>query len=140
MKPPRLQDDGDPTVGESLASAIEAVGELVEVHIALAKAELAQEARSMALAVVPLLAALPLLVAGYLLLCMGAADALGAVIAPGAGYAIVGGVNVIGGAAAIRYALGRFRKRGKPEVTLASELAATARAVVPAVEGSSDEQ
>lgn len=84
---------------------------LVTQHIALAKMELAEDAKAIGGELGRMAVFVPFLLTGYALLCGALAVLLGAWIGMAGGLAVVGAANVIGGVVGIWRAVNRLRTR-----------------------------
>jgi uncharacterized membrane protein YqjE len=84
---------------------------LVSQHLALARLELAEDAKALGLDVARIIAFVPFVLVGYLFLC----GALSVVLAGWLGYAgalaVVGGLNVVGGGIGIWRSLADLQSR-----------------------------
>ena len=90
---------------------------VVSEHLALARAELRDDGRALALDAVRILVFLPLVIVGYGLLCAGLAVALSAWIGLALSFAIVGGVNVLVGGVGAALAATKLKQRPVLEST-----------------------
>jgi len=84
---------------------------LVSHHIALARLELAEDARAIGVSVGTIAALAPFVLVGYTLLCAALAMAISPWVGMAGGLAIVGGVNVLGGIGGILFAVHKLRTR-----------------------------
>lgn len=84
---------------------------LVSQHVALARMELAEDARAIGISVGTIAALAPFVLVGYTLLCGALALAIAPWVGLAGGLALVGGVNVLGGAGGILLAVNRLRAR-----------------------------
>lgn len=111
--------------------AVESFGELAQVHVSLARAELIHDIRGLARDIALLAFAVPLIATGYVLLCGAASSALTPWTTQAGGLAIVGGLNLgVGGIAAWRAAVSL---RTPPQLisTVGADLALSAKGVLP---------
>jgi uncharacterized membrane protein YqjE len=90
-----------PGVTDLVARLVDGLGHLLAQHVALARIELAEEARGVGRALGTMALFVPLLVVGYAMLCFGVAFALapwlslpGAVLLIAAANLIIGGLGV----------------------------------------------
>jgi uncharacterized membrane protein YqjE len=88
-------------VTDLVGRLVDGLGQLLAQHVALARLELSEEARSLSRALGTLALFTPLLVVGYAMLCFGLAFALarwlsvpGAVLLVGAANLVAGGVGL----------------------------------------------
>jgi uncharacterized membrane protein YqjE len=98
----RDEQEQPPGVTDLVARLVDGLGQLIAQHVALARLELGEEARSVSRALGTLALFTPLLVVGYAMLCFGLAFALapvlslpGAVLLVGAANLVVGGVGLV---------------------------------------------
>lgn len=128
-----LPEEADDTVGQLLVFVVDALGELAELHIALARAELARDFKSFLRDAAPLLVAVPVLGAGYLLSCVAFALALAPLLGGAGGFLAVGIGNLIAGGIAARYSLSRLRSRQLVIATVGLEAERSAVSMVRAL-------
>lgn len=92
-----------------VARLTEGFSKLVTQHLALARVELLEDARSMGMDVALIAAFVPFILVGYALLC----GALVALLAPPLGWAgalaLVGALNLVGGIVGVLRAAGRLK-------------------------------
>lgn len=127
----RPPDAGDNTFGEVAARAVDSFSDLVQVHIALAKAELARDASRLAHDILPLAAAVPLLLTSYLLLSLAFAAALSPWMSAAAGLGVAGLVNLMFGAMGVGFSLWRLGRAPLVTKSLTTDLVRTAASVLP---------
>jgi uncharacterized membrane protein YqjE len=84
---------------------------LVTQHIALAKMELAEDAKALGGELGRMAVFVPFILTGYALLCGALAVLLGTWIGMAGGLAVVGAANVLGGGVGIWRAVNRLRAR-----------------------------
>jgi len=87
-----------PGVTDLVGRLVDSLGQLIAQHVALARLELSEEARSMGRALGTLALFIPLLVVGYALLCLALALALGHFLPLAWAVCAVGGANLLAGA------------------------------------------
>jgi uncharacterized membrane protein YqjE len=127
----RPPDAGDKTFGEVAARAVDSFSDLVQVHIALAKAELARDASRLAHDILPLAAAVPLLMTSYLLLSLALAAVLTTWMSTAAGLGAAGLGNLVLGVIAVGAS---FWRLGRPPLlieTLEADLVRSAQTILP---------
>lgn len=98
-------------IAAQVSRMADGLSRLVSQHIALAKLELAADARAVGVSVATIAALAPFVLVGYTLLCAAAAWAIAPWVGIAGGLAIVGGVNVAGGIGGILYAVRRLQTR-----------------------------
>jgi uncharacterized membrane protein YqjE len=86
-----------PGVTDLVAKLVDGLGQLIAQHVALARIELAEEARSVSRSLGTLAVFTPLLVVGYAMLCFGVAFALGPLLSLPGAVLLVGAANLIVG-------------------------------------------
>lgn len=128
IRPPEA---GEKTFGEVAARAVDSFSDLVQVHIALAKAELARDASRLAHGILPLAVALPLLMTAYLLLSLAMAETLTSWMSTQAGLGAMGLGNLALGVTAVAVSFWRLGRPLLVAKNLASDLAQTAQSVLP---------
>jgi hypothetical protein len=116
----------EPSFGERMMVAIDAIGELVERHVALAAAELSRDARRVGADLVPLVVALPLLVCGWALLCAAAAAAMAPWLGAAWSLAAVGAANLAAGGGGAVIGVRRLQRPGHATLTVGAALVETA--------------
>lgn len=128
-QPMPVTKDPSPALSELLARIADGLGTLVSEHVALARLELTEEAKTWGGAIAKVAIFLPFVLFGYGFLCAALAAALAprlgigwALFAVGAGNAALGGIGVF-------VALARVRQREGLEGTMA-ELKQSASALV----------
>lgn len=114
-------------MGELLAYAVDSFGDLVALHIALTRAELARDAGRVAADLVPLGVGAVLVMVGYLMLCIAGGSGLGFYIGPVGGFAVVGGANLLVGGLAIRRAAAHLARPIDLDLSLGAEVKESAR-------------
>ncbi|MDP2307944.1 MAG: phage holin family protein [Pseudomonadota bacterium] len=112
-------DPEDETVGQLVSRLTDELAQQAALHVELAKAELARDAKALlkdaeALGkdAAPLAIAVPLLGLGYVFACVALALALVPWIGAAGGLAIVGALNLIAGGVAAHTSVTRLRSRG----------------------------
>lgn len=90
------------SVGELVSRVADAFGEQAGLHVELAKAELARDARALSSAAAPLALGIPLLSLGYLFTNGAGALALGNWIGFAGGFGVVGLLNLVVGGIVVR--------------------------------------
>jgi hypothetical protein len=127
----RPPEAGEKTFGEVAARAVDSFSDLVQVHIALAKAELARDVTRLARDLLPLAAAVPLLMTGYLLLSLAAAAALTTWMSTAAGLGTTGLANLALGGTAVGVSIWRLGRPPMVAKNLEADLVGTAQSVLP---------
>jgi hypothetical protein len=123
---------------ELVARLVDGIGQLLAQHVALARLELSEEARTVGRAVGTMALFVPLLIVGYAMLCLGIAFALSPFLSVPGAVLLVGLVNLVGGGVAL-FRIYRTLKRPVLEESAeavresARALAAEARGEVPGV-------
>jgi hypothetical protein len=112
------QPDRSGSIVATIGKLTDGFSTLVTQHIALAKMELAQDARVVGGELGRMAAFVPFLIVGYALLCGALAVMLGTWLGLAGGLAAVGAANVIGGGLGIYHALQRLRSRSVMDGTL----------------------
>ncbi len=109
-------DVNEQTVGQLAGHVAEALAEQAELHVELAKAQIAREvsvvgneAKTLAKDALPLVAAVPLIAVGYVFACVAAALALATLIGTPGGVAVVAALNLLLGIAAAWTSVSRLR-------------------------------
>jgi len=97
----RGKENERPGVTDLVSRLVDGLGQLLAQHIALARIELGEEARSVARALGAMALFLPLLLVGYAMLCFGLAFALSPLFGVPGAVALVGGVNLLAGGAGL---------------------------------------
>lgn len=120
----------DRTVGEALARAVDAISDLIQLHLSLAKAEIRRDAARLGVDLLPVVLSVPLIVVGYLLLAFAASVALEPWLGAAGGLVVIGGLHVLVGGVALWMGVNRLRLGGPPALTITSELRRTALHVV----------
>ncbi len=105
-------------VGREIARMADGLGKLLTEHLALAKLELAEDAKVMATQVAKIAAFVPFILVGYALLCAALALWLARWLGAAGGFAVVGGVNVVAGAFGVYRASARLRSHKVLDDTL----------------------
>lgn len=106
----RPPEAGQKSLGDVAALAVESFSDLVQVHIALAKAELARDMSRLAHDLLPLAVALPLLVTAYLLISLAIAATLNPWMSPQAALGTMGFTNLAFGLASVGVSRWRFAR------------------------------
>ncbi len=119
----------DDTILQLASTVAEALGDQVEVHVDLARAEFARDARALLANAAPLAVGLPLLLVGYLLANMGIATALGPWLGPW-GFVLVGVVNFGIGALVARSAMTKLLSHHVFQPSVGQEVAKSAKSLV----------
>lgn len=101
----------DPTLWELVANVTDSLEERAELHIELAKAQLAQAAKDIGRGVVPLALGAMLLGLGYIFLCVAAGLAIAALVAPPVAVGVVAVFNLLIGAGAVGFGLSVWNAR-----------------------------
>ncbi len=118
--------DDDRTLGVLLSRAVDSFGDLLALHIALTRAELARDAGRVAGDLIPLAGGALLVFVGYLMLCVSVGSGLAAYLGPVAGYALIGGANLIVGGLALRRAVADLASPKELELSVGAEVRKTA--------------
>jgi len=118
--------DVDHGIAAQLGRIADGFSALVSQHVALARLELAEDARAVGISVGTIAALAPFVLVGYTLLCGALALTVAPWVGLAGGLAIVGGVNVAGGVAGILLAVRHLRSRRMLGTTL-QELGQSAR-------------
>lgn len=124
-----MQAHDERTLGELLSCAVDSFGDLVALHIALTRAELARDAGRVASDLVPMGVGAVLMVMGYLMLCIAAGAGLGFYIGPVGGFAIIGMANVLLGGLALQRSAMRLSRPIELELSTGAEVRQSARAL-----------
>lgn len=120
----------DGTFGEVLVGVVDAFSDLVQLHLTLAKAELARDAGRLATDLGPLAVGVPLLGVGYLLVCVAAAAGLATLVGPVWGFGALGLMHLTAGGIAVRVTVRRRSRPAPVDRTVGSEVARTAREMI----------
>jgi len=125
-------------VTDLVSRLVDGLGQLLAQHIALARIELGEEARSVGRALGTMALFVPLLLVGYAMLCFALAFALSTLLTVPGAVALVGGVNLVGGALGLWRARSTLRRPALQSTTeavreSAHALAAQAKGEVPGV-------
>jgi len=120
----------DETILQLASTVVDALGDQVEVHVDLARAEFARDARALLREAAPLAVGLPLLAVGYLLACFGLATGLAPWLGPWAGFVLVGVVNFGIGAWVARAAMTQLLSHHVFQPTVGQEVAKSAKSLV----------
>lgn len=116
-------------IAAQTARMVDGFGRLVREHVALARLELADEAREVGREAAAIAVFVPFLLVGYGLLWVGVAFALGRWLGTEWGFVVSGVVNLAVGAAGVARAAGRLRRRGRPLENSTRELRNSAAAL-----------
>ena len=92
-----------------VARLTEGLTRLVTQHLALARAEMMEDARSMGADVALIAVFVPFVLVGYGFLCAAIAVALSAWLGLAGALTLVGGLNLVGGALGVKRAVGRLK-------------------------------
>ena len=84
-------------VTDLVAKLVDGLGQLIAQHVALARIELGEEARSVSRSLGTLAVFTPLLVVGYAMVCFGVAFALSPLLSMPGAVLLVGAVNLVVG-------------------------------------------
>ncbi|MDP2313945.1 MAG: phage holin family protein [Pseudomonadota bacterium] len=128
-----LLDVDEATVGYLVSRVTEALGEQAELHLELAKAEVARDARALVKDILPFAVAVPLVSVGYLLACVAAGLALAPWLGYAGGFALLAALNLLGGGLTIRKGMLQLRSRRGLTAVTGAELGESARGLVAAV-------
>lgn len=126
-------DPVDDTFGHLVACVTEALGEQAELHVELAKAEIARDVRTFVRAAAPLAIGLPLVGVGYLLSTVALALALTPWLGGPGSFVFLGLANLLGGGLAVKLAVSRLLSRHLLNATVAQEVEKSARGIVTAL-------
>jgi uncharacterized membrane protein YqjE len=105
-------------IGAQVSRMADGFSRLVVHHIALAKMELAEDAKAVGIQVGTIAALAPFVLVGYTLLCGALAVLISRWVGVAGGLAIVGGLNVGGGLYGILRAANRLKSRQMLDGTL----------------------
>ena len=108
-----------PGVTDLVARLVDGLGQLVAQHVALARLELGEEARSVGRAVGTLALFVPLVVVGYAMLCLALALALADLIPLPWAVCVVGVANLLAAGVGFLTASKALRRRPLPETSRA---------------------
>lgn len=125
------QDVHERGIASLLGELADGFSRLVSQHLALARLELAEDARALGKSAGTVVAGVPFVLVGYTLLMVALAALLRRWVGWAGGFAIVGGANLILGGAAIALALSRLSGRRMMEDT-SKELQRTTTALAAA--------
>lgn len=98
-------------IAASIGKITDGFSKLVVQHIALARIELAEDAKAVGGELGRMAVYVPFLVVGYALLCGALAVVLGQWLTLAGGLALVGAVNMVGGSLGIHAAVKRLQAR-----------------------------
>jgi len=90
-----------PGMRDLVSRLVDGLGQLLAQHVALARLELGEEARTVARAMGTMALFVPLLVVGYAMLCFGLAFALSPQLGVPGAVLLLGALNVAAGAAGL---------------------------------------
>ncbi len=121
------------SLGLLLSRAASALGEEAELHLELARAELARDATRLGESAAPLTLGVPLIGVGYLLGCVAAACLLARWTGFAGGFAVVSLANAIAGMIVVRRSVRRLRSQPMLEASMVPELRTSARSLVSAL-------
>lgn len=105
------KDESDGSIAGLVSRMADGMGKLVSQHLALAKLELAEDAKAVGGEVAKVAIFLPFVLLGYALLMVALSFVLARWLGLAGGFAVVGAVNLVGGAAAAGLAVSRLRGR-----------------------------
>ena len=109
-------ETAQPSLADAMRRLADGLGRLLKDHIALAKAELAQDLKKAGKDVALAAAGIPSILVGYLLLMCALALLLGRWITPAGGFAVVGLLNIAAGGG-LAYVFGmRLIGKDKPDL------------------------
>ena len=111
-------DRGSGSIANTIAKITDGFSKLVTQHLALARLEIAEDAKAVGTDLGRMAVFVPFLIVGYACLCGALAMVLGLWITQPGGFAVVGVANLAGGALGIRSALLRLQKRDVMSGTL----------------------
>lgn len=120
----------DDTILQLASTVVDALGDQVEVHVDLARAEFARDARALLRQAAPLAVGFPLLAVGYLLASIGLALGLVPWLGPWGGFVLVGGVNFAIGGWVARAAMTELLSHHAFQPTVGQEVAKSAKSLV----------
>lgn len=103
-------------MADALRRLSDGLGRLIRDHIALAKAELADDVRNAGKDAAIAAAGLPLLAVGWLLCMVAASLFLGRAITPAGGFLVIGGVHLVAGGVATLLWGGRIAGPDRPDL------------------------
>jgi uncharacterized membrane protein YqjE len=132
----RRHEHERPGMTELVARLVDGIGQLLAQHVALARIELSEEARSVGRAVGTMALFVPLLIVGYAMLCFGVAFALSPFLSVPGAVLLVGLANVLAGGVALWRVYRTLKRPAFEESTEAareSARALAARGEVPGV-------
>jgi hypothetical protein len=123
-------DPNEHSVTHLAATVADALGEQVELHVELAKAEFRRDLRAMARDAMPLALGLPMIVVGYGLGNMAVARLVEPWLGPWLGLGGMGLINMVLGVAAAHGAIQALLSRHLYRGTLGQETKKTARSLL----------
>lgn len=103
------KEDSDGSIASLVSRMADGMGKLVSQHLALAKLELAEDAKVVGGEIAKVAVFLPFVLLGYALLMVALAIVLARWVGSAGGFAIVGGLNLVGGGSAAALAVSRLR-------------------------------
>ncbi len=106
----RAEDHDRRGLSAALSRLMDSAARLLADHLALARAEIREDLRSLGRDVVVVSAFVPLLVVGYALLCVALSLALSGWLGAAGGFAVVGAANLLAGGVAVAVAARRLRQ------------------------------
>ena len=109
MRRPEIEDEGG--IGAALSAMADGLGRLFTESLALARLELAEDARTVAFSLAQLALFGVLLLVGYVLGCAAAAIGLAYLIGPALGFLVVAGVNLLAGGVGIFIAASSLKQK-----------------------------
>jgi uncharacterized membrane protein YqjE len=112
----RQKETQAPGVTDLVGRLVDDLGQLISQHVALARLELGEEARSMGRVATSVALVVPLFLVGYALLCFGVALALDDVMGLTAAVFLVGGVNILIGLVALLVARQALKRQHLPGI------------------------
>jgi hypothetical protein len=130
------RDDRAGGIGRALGQVADGLGRLVSEHLALAKLELATDARELGTEIGKMLVFAPMVIVGYALLCSALSIGLMKWMALPAALVVVGGINFALGSLGLYGAIRRVRAHQPMQDTL-REVGLSASRIAPALDGRS---
>jgi Putative Actinobacterial Holin-X, holin superfamily III len=112
------QPDRGGGIANTIGKITDGFSKLVTQHIALARLELAEDAKAMGGEIGRMAAFVPFLIVGYALLCGAISVVLARWLSLAGGLALVGALNMVGGTLGIQAAVKRLKGRDVMHTTL----------------------